>query len=595
MLDACKFLWRYIRGYWKRMVLTLILVAGSSITVLIGPKVYGDMIDNIWVYKSDMKLLIAPVAIVLAAYLGRALFVFFFRYNSEIFSQNIMVKIREDMYKNLGKLDFSYYDKNRTGDIMTKMTADVDMIRHFCGYTMYEFARNIMLLIPSVIYMMTINYKLTLILLVLIPFVGYFAYKLQEKARPCYMENRNAFSALNTTVEENIAGNRVVKAFASEDYEKEKFQKGNQRFKKAQINTSIVWSKYIPPLDMIASLFTVFLILFGGLLAMQGTENGGITSGDILTFSMLLWTLEGPTRMFGWLISESSRFSASVERVRDILDAKPEIVTNKHFVIKDRLNGKIEFRHVNFNYGDDPILQDINFTVEPGQTIALVGPTGSGKSTLINLICRFYDVTEGQVLIDDMDVRSIELKTLRRNISTAMQDIFLFSDTISENIAYGNPDIDIEEVKKVSRVADAESFIHDFPDEYETIIGERGVGLSGGQKQRIALARALLKNPAILILDDTTSSVDMQTEHEIHKTLAEYFQGRTTIIIAHRISSVKHADQIFVLSDGQIIERGTHEDLISRPREEAYYRSVYENQYGDFDNFYKGGAVNGQK
>jgi ABC-type multidrug transport system, ATPase and permease components len=323
--------------------------------------------------------------------------------------------------------------------------------------------------------------------------------------------------------------------------------------------------------------------------------GSGITIGDILQFSMLLWTIEMPTRQVGWLISEATRCAASIERIREILDAKPDIENGENFIVKDKLQGKIEFRKVNFSYGKDPILSDINLSVKPGQTVALVGPTGSGKSSLINLICRFYDATDGEVLLDDTNIKLIDLKVLRRSISTAMQDIFLFSDTIEENIAYGNPDISHEQVIKVAKIADADNFIHDLPDDYDTIIGERGVGLSGGQKQRIALARALLNDPSILILDDTTSSVDMQTEHEIHKMLGEYLGGRTTIIIAHRISAVRHADQIFVLSDGQIIEHGTHDELIERPREEAYYRSVYENQYGDFDNFYKGGDDNGQK
>jgi len=594
MIKSFRFLWRYMKEYYVRLIVTGILVCLSSVVVLIAPNIFGSIIDDIGLYKADMNLLIMPLSIVLLSYVGRAIFIYVYRYNTELVSQNVMLKIREDMYKNLGKLDFHFYDQNRTGDLMTKMTADVDMVRHFVAYTMSEMIRLAIMFICAAVYLLVLNAKLALILLTLIPFIAFISYKLQKKAHPQFMETRRAFSFLNTMVEENIAGNRVVKAFASEDYEMEKFEVGNLRFKKSQLDLANIWATYIPPLDMIASLFMVFLILFGGIMAIGGMGSG-ISVGDILQFSMLLWTLEIPTRQAGWLVSEATQCVTSIERIREILDAKPDIENTKNFIVKDRLQGKIEFRNVNFSYGEDRILSDINFVVKPGQTIALVGPTGSGKSTLINLICRFYDATDGEILLDDTDIKSIDLKTLRHSIATALQDIFLFSDTIEENIAYGNPDISHEQIIRVAKIADADNFIHNLPDDYETIIGERGVGLSGGQKQRIALARALVNDPSVLILDDTTSSVDMQTEHEIHKMLGEYFNGRTTIIIAHRISAVRHADQIFVLSDGQIIEHGTHEELTRRPREEAYYRSVYENQYGDFDNFYKGGDNNGEK
>lgn len=401
---------------------------------------------------------------------------------------------------------------------------------------------------------------------------------------------RECFSALNSIVQENIGGNRVVKAFAAEKFETEKFETANQEYGNANRDVAKLQAKYIPDLDFLAGSLSAILIVAGGFLAIMGK----VSIGDIVTFNGLLWAINNPLRMSGWLMSEVERAVASAERIEEFLHTEPKIKPEPKQKHKTRLRGKVEFDHVDFKYDNDYVLRDVCFKAEPGQTIAIVGPTGSGKSTLINLINRFYDVSAGEVRIDGINVKEIDLYELRENIATAMQDIFLFSDTIEGNIAYGNPDASFEDVKRVSRAADAHPFIEKMEDGYDTIVGERGVGLSGGQKQRIALARALLKDPSILILDDTTSAVDMETDHFIQQALDEYFADRTTFIIAHRISSVKNADLILVISDGQIIESGTHEDLIHRPVEEAYYRSVYENQMGDFDTFYqKGGMENG--
>lgn len=604
MKKSMQFIFGFLKKQRFRMGVALALSLFSSILIILRPKIMGNIVDQVaqpvWEAVTNGKavspglyqVLTALILVILAITLVRSVCWYFYRWNTETISQNMILSLRETMYKKLSILDFDFFDKNRTGDIMTKMTSDVDMLRHFSAYTLFISLENIVVFIGALVAMMVINPTLTLCLLIVVPFVVYFSGKMAKEVRPRFHKVRECFSALNSIVQENIGGNRVVKAFAAEKFETEKFERANQEYGNANRAVAKLQAKYIPDLDFLAGSLNAILIIAGGLLAIMGK----VSIGDIVTFNGLLWAINNPLRMSGWLMSEVERAVASAERIQEFLETEPKIKPVPKQKHKARLNGRVEFDHVDFKYDNDYVLRDVCFKAEPGQTVAIVGPTGSGKSTLINLINRFYDVSSGEVRIDGMNVKDIDLYELRENIATAMQDIFLFSDTIEGNIAYGNPDASFEEVKRVSRAADAHPFIEKMEDGYDTIVGERGVGLSGGQKQRIALARALLKDPSILILDDTTSAVDMETDHFIQQALDEYFADRTTFIIAHRISSVKNADLILVISDGQIIESGTHEELIQRPVEEAYYRSVYENQMGDFDTFYqKGGMGNGTK
>jgi ATP-binding cassette subfamily B protein len=305
-----------------------------------------------------------------------------------------------------------------------------------------------------------------------------------------------------------------------------------------------------------------------------------MTLGELVIFSSLIFALNNPMKVSGWLINDVQKFLASAEKIRNIMDMTPKIANSEAVVNSERIKGEIEFRNVSFCYGPDSVLEGIDFKVTPGQTVGIIGPTGSGKTTLVNLICRFYDCTSGEIIIDGNNVRLLDIKTLRESIGIAMQDIFLFSDTIEGNICYGLPNATIEQVQSAANVADAHGFITSLPDGYNTIVGERGVGLSGGQRQRISLARALLRNPSILILDDTTSSLDLETEKKIQGNLKGYNANKTTFIIAHRISSVKEADLILVIDKGKIVEQGKHEDLI---KQKGYYHSVYVDQFGDFN------------
>jgi ATP-binding cassette, subfamily B, multidrug efflux pump len=350
----------------------------------------------------------------------------------------------------------------------------------------------------------------------------------------------------------------------------------NKTFKERNLASAKVWEKYLPILDSLAGVLTVVMILAGGFMVIRGS----LTMGELVMFNSLIWAINNPMRMAGWLINDVQRFIASAEKVEDLLLTNSQIINGSEKNSMPESIGTVEFNHVYFSYGEGMILEDIGFKASKGQTIGIIGPTGSGKSTLVNLLCRFYDTTSGEIKVAGVNVKDWDIHKLRANMAMVMQDIFLFSDTIEGNIAYGNPNATLEMVQTAAKMAEAHGFITHMPEGYDTIVGERGVGLSGGQKQRIALARALMQNPAILILDDTTSSVDMETEEKIQNTLKLIQESKTCFIIAHRISSVKDADLILVMENGRIIERGNHDELLEQ---RGYYYNVYQNQYGNFD------------
>lgn len=574
-METFKWLWLNLKGYRLRMFIGLVLVIFVSSFHMINPYVSGRIVDDV-IIGGKTELLLRLVGLTLIITFVRSFARYMYQMNFEIVSQGVFFKIRQKIYSKLQELDFDFFDKNRTGDLMARMTGDAEMVRHFVAWVIYQTFENTAIFIYALICMSMISVKLTLILLIITPFTAVVAFKMSNEVRPTFFAIRDQFSRLNTVVQENISGNRVVKAFAKEDYEIEKFNKENMEYRKKNLESAQIWEKYLPTLDFIAGVLPVVSILVGGIMVI----NNIITMGELVTFNGYLWMVNMPMRMVGVIVNDYQRFSTSGEKILTVLNAEPRIKNPENPVAKDTIKGTVEFRNVSFSYGEDKVIEDISFKVETGQTVAIVGPTGSGKSTLINLVCRFYDATEGEVLIDGVSIKQIDLNVLRKNISIAMQDIFLFSDTIEGNISYGVPNASMEQIEWAAKASDAHNFIISFPEGYDTIIGERGVGLSGGQRQRIALARALLKNPSILILDDTTSSVDMETEHEIQKTLKTVSKNRTTFIIAHRISSVKNADLILVIDKGKIVERGRHEELINK---RGYYYNVYMNQYGNFN------------
>jgi ATP-binding cassette, subfamily B, multidrug efflux pump len=582
-MGSIKWIWKYTKPYSLKISLGFALVLFCSALNMVNPYISGKLVDKV-IINGDRSMLLPLLAIMVGATAVKSMVRYLFQMNFERVSQSIIFNLREIIYSRLQELDFDFYNQNKTGDIMARMTGDMDTVRHFLAWVVYMVLENAAIFIFAVVMMVSINLKFTLVLLAITPVIGYLAYKMTFEVKPTFSAIREQFSKLNSVVQENISGNRVVKAFAKEEYEIEKFTKENEGFRIKNIQSSKIWEKYLPVLDSLAGMLSVIMTLVGGIMVINKT----LTLSELVVFNGLIWALNNPMRMSGWLINDIQRFAASAEKIKALMEVEPKIKSVDFPLDRQRISGHVEFKKVSFGYEDEVTLKNISFEAKPGQTVAILGPTGSGKSTLVNLICRFYDVTEGEILIDGMNIKEWDIKKLRDNTAVAMQDIFLFSDTIEGNIAYGDPQASMEKVRQVAGLAGAHEFITSMTEGYDTIIGERGVGLSGGQKQRIALARALLKNPAILILDDTTSAVDMETEHKIQRALKSVYSNRTNFIIAHRISSVKNADLILVIDKGGIVEKGKHEELLAK---RGHYYNVYINQFGNFDNASVKGAV----
>lgn len=576
----------FLKKYRVRMIVGLILVFITSLLVLINPQISGMIVDEVIEGQHYEKLGIL-LLIMIGVTLVRSLLRFTFLMCFESSSQGLVYDMREEAYRKLMKEDFNFFNKNRTGDLMSRQTGDMDAVRHMVSHVIYFSFENILVFLMALVMIFSVNVKMALCMLIVLPFTLAVTLSQRRHIKPAFDRVRDCFSSLNAFAQETIAGNRVVKAFAKEDYELEKFDRENDGYRDAQLNAALIWMKYIPMFEILSQCLTIILMIMGGFMVIDGE----MTIGNMVTVNGYLWMLNSPLRQAGWIINDLQRFLTAIEKIYKVYTTEPDIKQPEHVVEKRKLKGSVTFDHVNYYTNDDTVLKDISFHVEPGQTIGIIGATGSGKSSLINLICRFYDVNQGRVLVDDIDVRNLNLQTLRGNIGIAMQDVFLFSDTIEGNIAYGNPDCTFEQVQAAAKIANADEFIREMPEGYDTIIGERGVGLSGGQKQRISLARAILKDPSIIILDDTTSAIDMETESMIQNELKKISDERTVFIIAHRISSIIHADQILVLDNGRIVERGTHEQLLAK---KGYYSTVFHHQYGEFDRFKKVRAEKGR-
>lgn len=570
-----KWLWQNLEGNRTRYILALCLsVVGSSLTI-VNPYISQRIVDTFIAGDDALQNLTTERQLLIMLCLGmigfsllRTGLAYFTTMQYERSSQNMMYNIRIFLYNKIQGQDREYYDHNRTGDLMTKMTGDLDMVRHSMAWIFKTIIESFTIFIAAVIYFFTIDVELTLWMLILSPPIFIVAFIFARRVRPMYIDLRERLSQLNTTTQENISGNRVVKAFAREDYEVEKFTEKNVNYSTANKKAALVWLDYFPYLESFAQGFNVILMLAGGWFLIEGR----VTFGEFTAFSSLIWAISNPMRNIGIIINDIQRFFASLSKIVDIYYARPGIVNEHKSIDIRRYNGRIEFDHVSFKYDSAIVLDNVSFTVEPGETIAIMGSTGSGKTTIINLIPRFYDVTEGRVLVDGADVRELELDELRGNIGMATQDVLLFSDTIDGNIAYGDPDLPEEDAVAYAELAAAHDFITKMPEGYDTVVGERGVGLSGGQKQRIALARALAVRRPILILDDTTSAVDLETEEHIQKSLRELDYPCTKIIIAQRVSTTSQADRILILDNGRLVEEGTHAELLAK---RGYYYEVF--------------------
>lgn len=570
-----KWFFSFLKKYRARLIFAMGLVTLTCVIAIVNPHISGIVVDEI-IEGGNRRILPIMMIIMIVATLLRAALKYWFLVIFEDSSQGMLYTMRDYVYRRLLAQDFSFYNKNRTGDLMSRQTGDMDAIRHFVAFVIYSVYENTLLFIIALIMIFVVDWRMALCMVLVLPLTALATAKQLKAVRSAFRNIRQHFSSLNTFVQENISGNRVVKAFAKEDFETRKFEKENDGFRDAELGASNIWKKYVPVFEFLANVLSIILYLIGGLMVVKGY----MTMGKLVTVSGYLWMLNQPLRQAGWLANDYQRFVSSVEKIYFTIITEPSIREPEHAVVRKRFRGEIVFDHVSYHADGEVILKDINFHIKPGQTVGIIGATGSGKSTLMNLLCRFYDVTEGAITLDGINLKNMDLYSLRDNIGMAMQDVFLFSDTIEGNIAYGRPNCSFEEVETAARVANAHHFILQMPEGYDTIVGERGVGLSGGQKQRISLARALLKEPSIIILDDTTSAVDMETETQIQAELGSLHEKHTVFIIAHRISSIKDADQILVVDDGRIIEAGNHEELLEK---KGYYYTVFHHQYGDFD------------
>ena len=568
-----KWFWGFLRKYRFKLLGGLILTTFISVLAIVNPYVSGMIVDDV-IQGGQYDLLWKLVLILLLVTLVRGALRFFYQVIFEVCSQGVLYDMRDVVYRRLLTEDFAFYSKKKTGDLMSRQTGDMEAIRHFVAYIIYQVYENILLFCFALFMIFTVNVKLALCMLIVLPFTAITTAKQSKEVRPTFQRIRDCFSSLNAFVQENVSGNRVVKAFAKEDFEIEKFNKENDAYMDAQLNSSKVWMKYLPIFEVLAYVLNVVLMLYGGWMVITGE----MTIGNLVTVNGYLWMLNAPLRMAGWWVNDTHRFITSVEKIYTTYVEEPLVKMPPVPVSRKHMEGNVEFKDVSYTADDEDIVKDISFSVKKGQTVGILGSTGAGKSTIMNLLCRFVDATSGEVLVDGVNVKDWNLYDLRDNIGMAMQDIFLFSDTIEGNIAYGRPNCTFEEIHEAAVMADANHFIKAMPEGYDTIVGERGVGLSGGQKQRISLARALLKKPSILILDDTTSAVDMETESYIQQQLGKLNGQCTIFVIAYRISSIKDADQILVMDNGRIIEHGTHQELLAN---NGYYASAFHHQYGE--------------
>jgi ATP-binding cassette, subfamily B, multidrug efflux pump len=579
----------YFKKYWPAVLVAYVCLLLTTAVDLVIPEMIRRVIDcGIRVgpgsataaatcpqVDDPMQLVSTVVAVIVGLTVLKGLVQFGQGYLGEYGAQGIAYDLRNEIYRHLQNLSFSWHDRAQTGQLMARATSDVEQLRNFTGRAVLQLAQFIVMGTGITIVLFLMNWKLALVSLVAVPLLFRTIYAYNTSVRPLFREVQEELAVLAEIIQENLAGAKVVRAFAREPNEIAKFNDQNNHLQRKYVGAARIQSYMNPLMDVIANIGTVFVLWVGGVLVISGE----MSIGQLVAFNTYLLLIVRPVRRLGFLIGQSSRAFAAGERIFEILDAPVDVKDRPDAPPLPTIQGEVTFDHVWCSYyGGEPVLRDVSFRAEPGQVVALLGATGSGKSTIVHLIPRFYDVTEGRVLIDGHDVRDVQLLSLRRQVGMVLQDTTLFTGTIRDNIAFGVPDASDERVFAMAKAARAHDFIMHFPDGYATRVGERGVTLSGGQKQRIAIARALLLDPRILILDDFTSAVDTETEAQIREALDVLMEGRTTFVIAQRVSTVLNADQILVLDQGQIVGMGTHDELLeSNP----IYAEVYQLQLVD--------------
>ena len=551
----------YLKNYWLLAAGAFLGLLISTATRLVVPRLTQTIIDD-GIAAGQMRVVLGAAVGTVALAIAGSAFSFLQGVLSARTAQGVAYDLRNQLYARIQSLSFSYHDRAQTGQLLTRATSDVEMVRMFVGMGFIQLISAILMMVGSIALLFATDWQLALIMLVLVPLTfGIFAF-FASKARPLFMRIQQRLADLNTVLQENLAGVRVVKAFAREPYEAQRYTQANQNLFDLNLVVGRLFATAMPLIFLIANLSSLAVYWFGGYQAIAGH----LSVGRLVAFANYMMMAFFPMLMLGMIMAMISQAGASAERVFEILDAQSEVVEKPDAIELSPIQGQVVFEHVSFRYfsGGEAVLKDVSFVAEPGQTVALLGATGSGKSTIINLIPRFYDVTEGRVTVDGYDVRDVTLDSLRQQVGIVLQETTLFSGTIRENIAFGRPEASMDEIIAVAKAAEAHDFIVSFPEGYETRVGERGVTLSGGQRQRACIARALARSPRVLILDDCLSAVDTETESQILSNLRESIQGITTLIVSHRLSAVQLADEIIVLDEGQVKQRGTHRELLKQ-------------------------------
>ncbi|MBX0329529.1 ABC transporter ATP-binding protein/permease [Oscillochloris sp. ZM17-4] len=570
----------YLGNHRRNVAITYGALAVATAAQLAVPQLVQNMIDAVTAGfvpgaspNTGVSLVINAALLIVLFAVMRGVFSFAQAFMSQKTSQDVAFDLRNAIFARVQRLSFSYYDQNQTGQLMIRATDDVERLRIFVAQGLVLAAQSFLLLIGALVVLAITNWSLTLVVLPLLPIAMVLFMGFGKVTQPLFMIIQAKLSALNTILQENLAGIKVVKAFTREPHEVKRFDVAATELMEQQLRVNRVFSFLFPVIFLVAQLGQAAILYFGGAQILGGTLN----LGEYQKFSLYLVYVFFPMGQLGMIVALMAQASASAGRIFEVLDAKSEITDKPGATELPQINGHVEFRDVTFRYigSSDPVLKEVSFVAEPGQTVALLGATGSGKTTIINMLPRFYDAAEGAILIDGHDVRDVTIDSLRSQIGIVLQETNLFSGSIRDNIAFGRSDASDDEVIAAAQAASAHEFIMGFPDGYNTKVGERGTTLSGGQKQRVAIARALLLSPRLLILDDSTSSVDMQTEHHIQQALDQLMRGRTSFVIAQRISTVLNADQILVLDKGQVVAHGKHEDLME---DSPIYAEIYSSQ-----------------
>lgn len=550
----------FIKRHWLAWILAFLCLAASTFFSLVIPRMLGNGIDTVLASGQRSTLIIAAVVIVASSSL-MGIAGYGNRYFTVAISQRIAYDMRNAFYQHLQKLSFAYYDGTQTGQLMSRATVDIEAVRSFISQGLLQLLQTVLLVGSVVAVLVLLDWRLALITLAFVPFIVWRAIAVSNLLRPIWLKVQQLIAALGATLQEALTGIREVKGFARETEESRKFTADAEKLYESQVSAARLVAFNMPLMAFLLSAPTALVLWYGGRQVMAGT----LTVGGVTQFILYLGMLAMPIRRLGGIANLYSRSISAGQRILEVLDTHSAVVEKPDATVLGKLKGKVCFENVSFSYNSvSPTLEDVSFEVQPGQLVALVGESGSGKSTIVNLILRFYDVTSGRVTVDGTDVRDATLASLRGNIGIAQQDVFLFGATVRDNIAYGVPDASMQEIVRAAKAAQIHDFIETLPYGYDTWVGERGHTLSGGEKQRVTIARALLRNPSILVLDEITSSVDSETERLIRLALDELIRGRTTFIVSHRLPIITNADLILVLKDGRVLERGKHDDLMTK-------------------------------